>query len=153
LVTLGAPHFPPPEGKACATRGALKAVDDECPGAFLEGLKYMTVCGTAIEGEESAKSSGTDVDRLYASRGEGSAGRVAYVNYQSLTGVGSQKGDGVIPLSCAHLPGAEQVTLEGVVHSINEAGTTMPTERWYGSEGVVDRWWGPAMEMLGIVQE
>jgi hypothetical protein len=27
-----------------------------------------------------------------------------------------------------------------VLHSINEAGTTLPTERWYGSENVVDRW-------------
>ena len=44
LVTLGAPHFPPPRGGAgCATRGALAAVDEECPGAFLEGngVKYM----------------------------------------------------------------------------------------------------------------
>ena len=30
--------------------------------------------------------------------------------------------------------------LDGVLHSINEAGTTLPTDRWYGSEAVVDRW-------------
>ena len=152
LVTLGAPHFPPPPGEnSCATRGALAAVDEERPGAFLDSVKYMTVCGTAIEGEESANPTPEQrpVDSVYESRGEGSAGRVAFVNYKSLSGEGSQAGDGVIPLSCAHLPGAEQVTLTGVVHSINEAGTTMPTERWYGSEGVVDRWWRPAMEMLG----
>ena len=28
------------------------------------------------------------------------------------------------------------------LHSINEAGTTLPTDRWYGSEQVVDRWLG-----------
>ena len=30
--------------------------------------------------------------------------------------------------------------LQHVVHSINEAGTTLPTDRWYGSEGVIDQW-------------
>ena len=109
------------------------------------------MAGAAIEGEEDVRPvlEGRPVDSVYARRGEGSAGRVAFLNYKSLSGSGSQPGDGVIPLSCAHLPGAEQVTLDGVVHSINEAGTAMPTERWYGSEGVVDRWWRPAMEMLG----
>ena len=81
---------------------------------------------------------------MYAQRGEGSAARVAFTNYQALIGDGGATGDGVIPVGCAHLAGAEQLTLDGVVHSINEAGTTLPTERWYGSEGVVDRWWGPA---------
>ena len=57
-------------------------------------------------------------------------------------------GDGVIPGGCAHLEGAEQITLEGVLHSINEAGTTLPTERWYGSEAVVDRWLTRTLELL-----
>ena len=36
LVTLGAPHYPPPEGSPpCATRGALACCDKEMPGAFL----------------------------------------------------------------------------------------------------------------------
>lgn len=34
----------------------------------------------------------------------------------------------------AHLEGAEQVTLEGVFHSVDKP------DEWYGSEGVVDRW-------------
>ena len=49
-------------------------------------------------------------------------------------------GDGVVPLEWTQLEGAAQVRLPGVLHSINEAGTTLPTDRWYGSEGVVDRW-------------
>ena len=55
-------------------------------------------------------------------------------------GRGDVTGDGVVPLSYTQLDGAEQIVLEGVLHSINEAGTTLPTERWYGSEGVIDRW-------------
>ena len=59
----------------------------------------------------------------------------------------------MIPVGCAHLAGAEQITLEGVLHSINEAGTTLPTERWYGSEGVVDRWLKPTLTKLGVAAE
>ena len=54
----------------------------------------------------------------------------------------------MIPVGCAHLPGALQLTLDGVLHSINEAGTTLPTERWYGSENVVDRWLDPVLAEL-----
>ena len=85
---------------------------------------------------------------MYARRGEGSAARVAFTNYQALAGDGGLLGDGVIPVECAHLEGAEQITLEGVLHSINEAGTTLPTERWYGSEAVVDRWLTRTLELL-----
>ena len=62
------------------------------------------------------------------------------MNYKALSGDGTAAGDGVIPVAVAHLEGARQLTLENVLHSINEAGTTLPTDRWYGSEAVVDRW-------------
>ena len=65
---------------------------------------------------------------------------------------GEAEGDGVIPVGCAHLPGALQLTLDGVLHSINEAGTTLPTERWYGSEKVVDRWLEPTLAELKKVE-
>lgn len=39
-----------------------------------------------------------------------------------------------MPLVSAHLEGAEQITLEGVFHSVDKP------DEWYGSEGVVDRW-------------
>jgi pimeloyl-ACP methyl ester carboxylesterase len=54
LVTLGAPHFPPPAGSPpCATRGALACCDEEMPGAHLAssgtptapGIAYVTVAG------------------------------------------------------------------------------------------------------------
>jgi pimeloyl-ACP methyl ester carboxylesterase len=172
LVTLGAPHFPPPAGSPpCATRGALAYCDEMLPGAHLasEGISYVTVAGAAIEGSQARVGEGegagydptvparemlangaapTEADELYSRRGEGSAARVAFTNYQALAGDGGAVGDGVIPVSCAHLEGAEQITLDGVLHSINEAGTTLPTERWYGSEGVVDRWLTQALDGL-----
>ena len=87
-------------------------------------------------------SKGKKADRQGGSPGvgEGSYARVAYVNYKALSGDGTAAGDGVIPVAVAHLDGARQLTLENVLHSINEAGTTLPTDRWYGSEAVVDRW-------------
>ena len=186
LVTLGAPHFPPPTGSPpCATRGALAYCDREMPGAHLSntgfalvsasaGVAYVTVAGAAIRGN-AARPDGskgvdpsdptlparellsgaarTQADELYARRGEGSAARVAFTNYQALSGDGEAIGDGVIPVGCAHLPGALQLTLDGVLHSINEAGTTLPTERWYGSEKVVDRWLEPALAEVRKVDE
>jgi len=59
LVTLGAPHFPPPSGSPpCATRGALAFCDAAHPGAHLtrEGIFYVTVAGAAIQGCNDAPS-------------------------------------------------------------------------------------------------
>ena len=73
-----------------------------------------------------------------------------YVNYLALCGDGEAAGDGVIPRQCALLEGdgVERITLDGVLHSINEAGTALPTDRWYGSERVVDRWLEPTCALL-----
>lgn len=43
-------------------------------------------------------------------------------------------GDACVPLIYAHLEGAEQVTLDGVFHSVDK-----PND-WYGAEEVIDRW-------------
>lgn len=147
LVTLGTPHFAPPEGFPDMTLGVLKFVNDEYPGAFLAaaGIAYVTVGGDAIVGSKSpaaaaAAPPSSKVDSAYAKRGEGSAARVAFNSYEMVCGRGDVTGDGVVPLSYTQLEGATQLELKGVLHSINEAGTTLPTERWYGSENVVDRW-------------
>ncbi|EOD39209.1 hypothetical protein EMIHUDRAFT_223702 [Emiliania huxleyi CCMP1516] len=146
LVTLGAPHFPPPEGTPDMTQGVIRAVNDDYPGAFLarEGIAYVTVGGDAIVGDDSKAQSpaAASVDNVYAMRGEGSAARVAFNSYLMTCGRGDVTGDGVVPLEWTLLEGARQVVLPGVLHSINEAGTTLPTDRWYGSEQVVDRWLG-----------
>ena len=147
LVTLGTPHFAPPEGFPDMTLGVLKFVNDEYPGAFLAaaGIAYVTVGGDAIVGNKSPAAGASAppssmADSAYAKRGEGSAARVAFNSYEMVCGRGDVSGDGVVPLSYTQLEGATQLELKGVLHSINEAGTTLPTERWYGSENVVDRW-------------
>lgn len=47
-----------------------------------------------------------------------------------------------MPLVYAHLEGAEQVTLDGVFHSVDKP------DDWYGSEAVVDRWLGTVAQEL-----
>jgi hypothetical protein len=49
IVTLGSPHYPPSKGSDM-TRGALKYVDDNFPGAWLiDELFYISVAGTAVK--------------------------------------------------------------------------------------------------------
>ena len=63
-------------------------------------------------------------------------------------GDGGVTGDGVVPLQSSHLEGAKQLTLEGVLPSLNEAGTTLPPARWYGADAVVDQWLAPLLREL-----
>ena len=70
-----------------------------------------------------------------------------------VSGKSSKKRDGVVPLNSAHLADANAALTLRCYHSINEAGTTLPTDRWYGSEAVVDRWLGPALEKMGFAEE
>ncbi|CAN0516588.1 unnamed protein product, partial [Ectocarpus sp. 8 AP-2014] len=92
------------------------------PGAFLKdrGIFYVTVGGAALLGEKDAPRR--------------SRARFAYGSYQTVCGEGATMGDSFVPLVYAHLEGAEQVTLDGVFHSVDKP------DEWYGSEGVVDRW-------------
>lgn len=161
LVTVGAIHRPPGlDPKSCVTRGALAYTDANYPGALLadEGVGYVSVGGDAIQGDATKYSTqddvkgeeGEDADRLYSKRGEGSAARVAFTSYGAVCGQGDVTGDGVVPLEWTQLEGAKQIRLDGVIHSINEAGTTIATDRWYGSEDVIDRWLPTAMEEAGL---
>lgn len=155
LTTLGAIHRVPSVGpNSCVTRGALKNTDALYPGAFLreDGIAYITVGGSAVVGDNTKPDSVglSEADELYSKRGEGSAGRVAFTSYKAVSGIGDIIGDGVVPLEWAHLEGAKQITLDGVVHSINEAGTTIPSNRWYGSEDVIDRWLPIVLEEAGL---
>ena len=154
LVTVGAVHRPPAVNPSkCVTRGALAYTDETYPGAFLkesQGIGYVSVGGNAITGENTKYEKITDADKLYATRGEGSASRVAYTSYEAVCGKGNVDGDGVVPLEWTLLEGSQQVRLDGVLHSINEAGTTIPTDRWYGSDAVIDRWLPIALEEAGI---
>ena len=55
---------------------------------------------------------------------------------------------GVVPLSAAHLDGANVKLTLDCFHSINEAGTTRPTDNWYGAEPVIDSWLGAVADEL-----
>lgn len=150
LVTLGAIHRVPEDEKSCVTRGALKFVQENYPGAHLkdDGIKYISVGGNAIVGCEDVDGDNnrdtmmdtSDVDRIYSVRGEGSASKVAFTSYKAVCGNGNVVGDGVVPLQWSLLEGSRQIELDGILHSINEAGTTIPTDRWYGSENAIKRW-------------
>jgi pimeloyl-ACP methyl ester carboxylesterase len=155
LVTVGAIHKPPVSVSSCVTRGALANTDAAFPGAFLreQGIGYVSVGGDAITGDnakDTKNAQKTEADSLYATRGEGSASRVAYTSYEAVCGKGDVTGDGVVPLEWTQLEGAKQLRLKGVLHSINEAGTTLPSDRWYGSEDVIDRWLPSALQEAGI---
>mmetsp|Transcript_23730 Transcript_23730/g.57487 ORF Transcript_23730/g.57487 Transcript_23730/m.57487 type:complete len:244 (-) Transcript_23730:2156-2887(-) len=118
LVTLGTPHRN--EGGTDVTRGVLPHLNERYPGAFHEGVRYISVAGNAIQGAKDGNVR--------------KSAKAAFAAYRQVCGVGSSRGDGVVPLQCAHLDGATQLTLNGVWHSIDKP------ELWYGSDGIVDRW-------------
>lgn len=100
LVTLGSPHLPPLAGTPDMTRGALTFVDNTFPGAYLKDhLFYMTVAGTAVTSDPA----GSQLEKF------------ATDSYPQVSGIRDtrQVGDGVVPLSCAHLDGSFQLTLPG----------------------------------------
>ena len=127
LITVGAIHKPPAgdAASACVTRGALSYLDKKWPGAYHkdEGIAYVSVAGDAILGKYT---------------------------YAAVSGNRDVTGDGVVPLEWALLEGSRTIILDGVLHSINEAGTTLPTNKWYGAEEVVDRWLFDALEEAGV---
>ena len=128
VVTLGAPHVPPPEGTPCATRGVLADV----AGAAWPDVALITVASDAIRGDR-----GGDVEAATAADA-----------YGRVSGNPEGLGDSVVPFSAAHLPEADlQLTLP-CRHSINVAGTSVPTDDWYGAERWVDAWLGPALDVV-----
>ena len=150
LVTVGAIHKPPVSVASCVTRGALAFTDQSYPGAFLqdEGVAYVSIGGAAIVGNIDKESdvNAMNEEDLFKAK----VARVAFTSYEAVCGQGDVMGDGVVPLSWTQLEGSKQLQLDGVLHSINEAGTTIPTDRWYGSEGVIDRWLPTVLEEAGI---
>jgi pimeloyl-ACP methyl ester carboxylesterase len=164
LVTMGAIHRVPENESTCVTRGALRYTDENYPGAFLkdEGIKYVSIGGAAIVGDDSTDAEtisssqqphdlkGSEADDYYKVRGEGNSNRVAFTSYKAVAGNGNLIGDGVVPLEWTQLDGSKQIELLDVVHSINEAGTTIPTDRWYGSENIIDQWLPTVMEEANL---
>ncbi|HIK16905.1 MAG TPA: alpha/beta hydrolase [Leptolyngbyaceae cyanobacterium M33_DOE_097] len=111
LVTLGTPHM----SQERWTLKNLNFVNDTYPGAFYNSdVQYICVAGKAIFG-----------DRFRS--------WLAFSSYKLTVGEGACWGDGITPITAAHLIGAENLTLDGVNHS-PKGGI------WYGSPEVVAVW-------------
>lgn len=122
LITLGSPH--------CSDRGTNTGwfLTDEAnrlvPGTPYAGrVRYCSVIGHYLQGSETGS---------YRERR-------AFGTYHFFAGQGDVWGDGLVPIQCAHLNGAETQLLEGVAHS------RKLSRDWYaGSKAIVRRWWPPA---------
>ncbi|MEO0947953.1 MAG: alpha/beta hydrolase [Cyanobacteria bacterium J06641_5] len=112
LVTLGTPH----SSQERWTRRNLDFVENTYPGSFHRSVRYICVAGKAI----------------YGRRRWGSW--FAYNSYQLTCGRGDCWGDGITPIVSAHLDGATNLTLEGVLHAPTSDGP------WYGSKEHLNAW-------------
>lgn len=112
LITLGTPHL----SQERWTKKNLDFVKHNYPGAFYPEVKYICVAGKAIYGQRKLGS------------------WLAYNSYQLTCGLGNCWGDGITPITAAHLEGAINITLEKVMHSPNSLGI------WYGSQEVQKDW-------------
>lgn len=154
LVTLGTPHhsteqYPlgripeklsieggnvPPE----VYGSSLKFANYFYPrGDAFPGVQVVCLVGNAIvgrdllAGDEAQQAQEGSVNRVQAS-GKLDA-YFAFQGYKSGCGRGDVPGDGVTPIEIAHLPGAENVVLEGV---------------WHGPQGSVERpWYGDVLHL------
>lgn len=112
LVTLGTPHL----SQERWTLRNLNFVNDTYPGAFYQGVRYVCVAGKAVYGEPRWNNWFT------------------YNSYKLTCGRSDCWGDGITPIVAAHLEEAENLTLEGVVHS------PRPNTLWYGSAAALKDW-------------
>lgn len=132
LVTLGTPHKPPPEGflrTIDQTRGLLTYVEDRYPGAYHKELRYLTVCSKAQRGALPGGGAGLI------------AGSLAFASYLPLGGDGSAVGDGITPIQCGHLEGAEQRDVNAYhIAFIPGSGARLLGTPWYGSPEVIGGW-------------
>ena len=130
LVTLGTPH-----GLSTLTNrhrhaghSAVAFLERESPGAyFAPRTSYLTVGGQV---------------RLAAPTWP--AGRFVAELFRMLVGEeAATDGDGIVPISAAHLDGARQLNLVGIRHGV--IGSP-----WYGDEEIIDAWW---LTALGLWRE
>ena len=112
LITLGTPHL----SQERWTKKNLDFVANNYPGAFHEDVEYICVAGKAVYGKPKLGS------------------WLAYNSYQLTCGEGNCWGDGITPITAAHLSGATNITLEGVRHAPKSPGI------WYGSPEVQSTW-------------
>eukprot|EP00891_Asterochloris_glomerata_P000711 jgi/Astpho2/711/e_gw1.00015.21.1_t len=130
VVTMGTPHLLT-GGARDFTGGALTWVNKQWPGSFFagDGLEYVCLAGRVVRADKNAPRK--------------SLARYAYGSYsQTCRDAQGKEGDGVVALCCAHLPGANNITLDGCFHSISKTGTFEEASElvWYGSPQVIDSW-------------
>ncbi|WP_008314380.1 esterase/lipase family protein [Leptolyngbya sp. PCC 6406] len=111
LLTLGTPHI----SQERWTRRNLDFVNQTYPGAFYNSVRYVCVAGKAIYG----KRWGT---------------WFTYNSYQLTCGQGDCWGDGITPITAAHLDNAQNLLLENVYHS------PRPDGDWYGNAAIAAQW-------------
>lgn len=118
LITLGTPHnVADRERLAPITR-----VNELFPGALHDGLRYLSVAGSAADGASSPK---------------------ARKRYERFIEDGRVAGDGIVPVDAAVLPGSESMVVDGVHHN-RRLGL------WYGSDReTVERWWPEELRVGG----
>lgn len=112
LVSLGTPHI----SQERWTKRNLDFVKDNYPGAFYPDIRYICVAGKAVYGQRRLGS------------------WLAYNSYQLTCGQGNCWGDGITPIAAAHLEGATNLILKGVMHSPKSPGIC------YGSPEVKQAW-------------
>jgi pimeloyl-ACP methyl ester carboxylesterase len=111
LVTLGTPHI----SQERWTRRNIDFVNQTYPGAFYPDVRYVCLAGKAVYGDRWKSW-------------------LAYNSYKLTCGQGECWGDGITPITAAHLEGAENLVLEGASHSPRRS------RRWYGSPGLLEQW-------------
>lgn len=117
--TLGSPH--------CSKTGQNTGwfLSDEAnrlvPGTPYAGrIRYQAVAGRYMQGRQK----GNHKERR------------AFRFYRFFAGQGDAWGDGIVPVQCARLEGAETLVMEGVAHS-RKLGRD-----WYGgSKAIIRGWW------------
>jgi pimeloyl-ACP methyl ester carboxylesterase len=112
LITLGTPH----RSQERWTKKNLNFVENNYAGAFHANVRYVCVAGKAVYGKKRLGS------------------WLAYQSYLLTGGEGNTWGDGIVPIDCAHLEGATNITLEGVWHSPKSPNI------WYGSSESLKAW-------------
>jgi pimeloyl-ACP methyl ester carboxylesterase len=134
LVTLGSPHCSasrPGWNEGTSTNWFLVDTPNRLvPGAtFSDRVQYRAIAGRCIQG------------RPYGTWREQRAFRM----YRGFNGQdGSVWGDGIVPVDCAHLSGAETLVLDGVAHSARSG------RAWYGgSKAIIRRWWSTVEAHVG----
>jgi hypothetical protein len=127
LVTLGTPHDLHRLRSRVRHKGhdALEFLERESPGAFhAPRTGYLTVAGVLTP--------------------QTTVGAVRWATNQAFSVIIGEQlweaGDGIVPVSAAHLNGAENITLNDVSHGTLGAN-------WYGSARILDAWWPRAIEL------